>query len=43
MNQLLTLIVTEWLLPNAETDTPLRWIFRVAVLSGCGLIVALWD
>lgn len=40
MNQLLTLIVTDWILPNAEKDTPLRWIARAGMLAGAGIFVA---
>ncbi len=43
MYQLLTLCVTDWLLPNAEKDTPLRWMVRAGLLSGIGVLVATWS
>jgi len=37
MYQVISIIFTDWILPNSEKDTPLRWTLRVAL----GVVTAL--
>lgn len=39
MYQLFSLAVVDWLMPNPEKDTPLRWIARLALIIGVALAV----
>lgn len=32
MYQLFSLVLVDWLLPNPEKDTPVRWLARIALL-----------
>ncbi|WBQ17637.1 hypothetical protein [Sphingobium yanoikuyae] len=40
VHQLFSLILVDWILPNPEKDTPLRWSVRIALVIGAGLILA---
>ncbi len=40
MYQLVTLIVTDWILPNSAKDTPLRWTVRAALITAVAWILA---
>lgn len=39
MHQLLSLVITDWLMPNPEKDTPLRWAARLVLLVSVGIVI----
>lgn len=39
MNQLLSILLTDWILPNSERDTPARHTVRIVVLLTVGSIL----
>lgn len=40
MYQLFSLILTDWILPNPDKDTPLRWTVRIGLTMLVGLILS---
>jgi hypothetical protein len=39
MHQLFSLVITDWLMPNPEKDTPFRWAVRLVLLVSVGIVV----
>lgn len=40
MYQVISIIFTDWILPNSEKDTPFRWTLRVALGAVAALIMS---
>lgn len=36
MWQLLTVVMTDWVIPNEKTNSPLHWLGRMLFVSACG-------
>ena len=39
MHQLFSLVITDWLMPNPEKDTPFRWAVRLVLLVSVGIVI----